>query len=255
MTAHRPAPHSLRAAIGRLLGPGVAERSGPDGVRLGIDLVHVPRIAALMARHGERWLADHFTERERDQLAVVRGTPTATVAGRIAAKESFIKVLAPTGQLVLTRDIEVLRGPGGAPLVHPRGSALRQLRAHGIDRWTVSITHEGEWALAVAAGCHPTPSPAPLSAPPQPASESGVLMERIAAWIQSKNPELDRPVTPQEDLIEGRLIDSLDFLEFIYLLEDVSGTTIDLQEVSVDDFRSLDRIRERFLGHPAPATP
>lgn len=253
MTTHHPAAQPLTAAIDQLLGPGGAEPHSRDGVRLGVDLVHVPRIAQLMERHGERWLADHFTERERDQLAVVRGTPTATVAGRIAAKESFIKVLAPAGQLVLTRDVEVLRGPGGAPLVHPRGSALRQLRAHGIDRWTVSITHEGEWALAVAAGCHPPPFPA---SPPaaRSASEPGVLMERIAAWIQAKNPGLDRPVTPQEDLIEGRLIDSLDFLEFIYLLEDVSGRTIDLQEVSVDDFRTLERIRERFLGHLAPAT-
>lgn len=72
-------------------------------------------------------------------------------------------------------------------------------------------------------------------------------MKQIAEWIQTKNPELDREPDPQEDLIEGRLIDSLDFLEFIYLLESVSGRTIDLTEVSVDDFRTLERIEERFL--------
>ncbi|MEU3606035.1 acyl carrier protein [Streptomyces sp. NPDC035033] len=77
-------------------------------------------------------------------------------------------------------------------------------------------------------------------------------MERVIAWIHEKNPGLDGPIGRDEDLIEARLIDSLDFLEFIYLLESVSGRTIDLQEVSIDDFCTLDRIQERFLT-PAEA--
>ncbi|AXI76497.1 acyl carrier protein [Peterkaempfera bronchialis] len=72
-------------------------------------------------------------------------------------------------------------------------------------------------------------------------------MQQIAEWIRSKNPELDREPGPQDDLIEARLIDSLDFLEFIYLLESVSGQVIDLQHVSIDDFRTLERIEQRFL--------
>ncbi|MFF2780465.1 acyl carrier protein [Streptomyces sp. NPDC058052] len=73
-------------------------------------------------------------------------------------------------------------------------------------------------------------------------------MERVAAWLQEKNPGLDGPVDADEDLIEARLIDSMDFLEFIDLLEDISGTSIDLQEVTIDDFRTLARVRERFLA-------
>ncbi|MFH9959413.1 acyl carrier protein [Streptomyces roseolus] len=72
-------------------------------------------------------------------------------------------------------------------------------------------------------------------------------MERLTAWIQDKNPGLEGPVDAHEDLIEARLIDSMDFLEFIDLLEDISGTSIDLQEVTIDDFRTLARVRERFL--------
>ncbi|MFG2824427.1 acyl carrier protein [Kitasatospora sp. NPDC048365] len=79
-------------------------------------------------------------------------------------------------------------------------------------------------------------------------------MQQISEWIASKNPGLDRAVDPAEDLIEGRLIDSLDFLEFIYLLENVSGQPIDLTEVTVDDFRTLDRIQERFLAPAAQGT-
>ncbi|MFF6788034.1 acyl carrier protein [Streptomyces filamentosus] len=72
-------------------------------------------------------------------------------------------------------------------------------------------------------------------------------MERVAAWLREKNPGLEGPIDADEDLIEARLIDSMDFLEFIDLLEDLSGTSIDLQEVTIDDFRTLGRVRERFL--------
>ncbi|MER5864809.1 acyl carrier protein [Kitasatospora sp. NPDC002040] len=77
-------------------------------------------------------------------------------------------------------------------------------------------------------------------------------MERIVSWLHEKNPGLDGPIGTEEDLIEARLIDSMDFLEFISLLEQISGSEIDLQEVTIDDFRTLDRVQQRFLT-PAPA--
>ncbi|MFJ5833430.1 acyl carrier protein [Streptomyces sp. NPDC093089] len=78
-------------------------------------------------------------------------------------------------------------------------------------------------------------------------------MERISDWLHEKNPGLDGPIDADEDLIEARLIDSMDFLEFIDLLEDMSGSTIDLQEVTIDDFRTLNRVRARFLDTTGPA--
>ena len=72
-------------------------------------------------------------------------------------------------------------------------------------------------------------------------------MERVAAWIQEKNPGLDGPIDADEDLIEARLIDSMDFLEFIDLLEVDRRAGDVLQEVTIDDFRTLARVRERFL--------
>ncbi|MFB6887859.1 acyl carrier protein [Kitasatospora sp. NPDC056327] len=79
-------------------------------------------------------------------------------------------------------------------------------------------------------------------------------MQRITEWIEQKNPDLREEILPDTDLIEARLINSLDFLEFIYLLEQVSGRSVDLDRVTVDDFRSLDRIREVFLTGPATTT-
>ncbi|WP_371675964.1 acyl carrier protein [Streptomyces sp. NBC_01276] len=73
-------------------------------------------------------------------------------------------------------------------------------------------------------------------------------MDRIATWLHEKNPGLDGPIGTDEDLIEARLIDSMDFLEFVDLLEELSGATIDLQEVTIDDFRTLDSVQKRFLS-------
>ncbi|MFJ9824785.1 acyl carrier protein [Streptomyces sp. NPDC101160] len=73
-------------------------------------------------------------------------------------------------------------------------------------------------------------------------------MDRVAAWLHEKNPGLDGPIDADEDLIEARLIDSMDFLEFIDLLEELSGSSIDLEEVTIDDFRTLSRVQERFLS-------
>lgn len=73
-------------------------------------------------------------------------------------------------------------------------------------------------------------------------------MDRVTAWLHEKNPGLDGPIDTDEDLIEARLIDSMDFLEFIDLLEELSGSSIDLEEVTIDDFRTLGRVQERFLS-------
>ncbi len=78
-------------------------------------------------------------------------------------------------------------------------------------------------------------------------------MDSITAWLHEKNPGLTGTVAPDEDLIEARLIDSMDFLEFIDLLEELSSSSIDLQEVTIDDFRTLDRIQRTFLTPSIPS--
>jgi acyl carrier protein len=72
----------------------------------------------------------------------------------------------------------------------------------------------------------------------------------IREWIVSRlrNQQGSAPVLDLDtDLIEGRLIDSLDFADFLFLLEEISGRPITLSEVDVDDFRTLRKIEARFL--------
>jgi acyl carrier protein len=72
-------------------------------------------------------------------------------------------------------------------------------------------------------------------------------VEEIISWLKEKNPELSGEIPADADLIETRMIESLNFLEFICLLEEISGKLIDIGSLSVDDFRTLERIGAAFL--------
>jgi holo-[acyl-carrier protein] synthase len=118
-------------------------------VGLGIDLVEVARIGALLERHPERFLARICRAGEAD---LARGaTLDQHVAGLFAAKEAVLKALG-TGwaEGVGFRDVEVVRGPGGAPGVRLHGAAAEHARRLGGDRVHLSITHERTHAAAVA---------------------------------------------------------------------------------------------------------
>jgi len=79
----------------------------------------------------------------------------------------------------------------------------------------------------------------------------GLPAERVAAvegWIRSKKRGPgDVRIEPDTDLIENRLIDSLDFAEFLFFLEEITGKEIDLETVDVNAFRTLRSIEARFL--------
>lgn len=52
--------------------------------------------------------------------------------------------------------------------------------------------------------------------------------------------------SPDTDLFESGLLDSLSFVDLLVSLEHEFGTTIGLDDLEVDNFRSIDRIA-RFL--------
>jgi acyl carrier protein len=68
----------------------------------------------------------------------------------------------------------------------------------------------------------------------------------VVEFLRSKHPDLER-IDPQLDLIENRILDSLHFVEFMYLLEEMTGQEISLEEVSAEDFRTLAAIRAKFF--------
>ena len=101
-----------------------------------------------MARFGDRFSKRVLTPAEE---AYVRNRPQ-TLAGRWAAKEAVSKVLGLGVRGIGWRDIEVERLPTGAPAIRLHGRAARRAEQLEMGRIAVSISHEADYAVAVAYG-------------------------------------------------------------------------------------------------------
>ena len=121
----------------------------PEGTtELGIDIIKVDRIAAALRRFGDRFPRRVLTDAEQ---RYVRNRPP-NFAGRWAAKEAVSKVLGLGVRGVGWRDIEIARLPTGQPSVKLHGRAKARAEQLGMARIAVSISHEGEYAVAIALG-------------------------------------------------------------------------------------------------------
>jgi holo-[acyl-carrier protein] synthase len=117
-------------------------------IGIGMDATEIDRIAATIARYGDRFLRRIFTEGEI-AYATRRRDPVPHFAGRFAAKEAAMKALG-TGhsQGVLWRDIEVVRAPGGPPQLRFHGGAGRRFAMLKANSSLRTITHSEPLALA-----------------------------------------------------------------------------------------------------------
>jgi holo-[acyl-carrier protein] synthase len=128
---------------------GSAGISPPPGTtELGIDIIRVDRIKGTLAKFGRRFARRVLTESE-DRY--VRDRPE-NFAGRWAAKEAVSKVLGLGVRGVGWTEIEIQRLPTGAPAVRLHGRAARRAEQLGMDRIAVSISHEDDYAVAIAFG-------------------------------------------------------------------------------------------------------
>ncbi|HXI45524.1 MAG TPA: holo-ACP synthase [Candidatus Acidoferrales bacterium] len=119
---------------------------------VGIDIIKVDRIRASIERFGERFAKRVLTAHEQ---RYVRMRPE-TFAGRWAAKEAVSKVLGLGVRGIGWRDIEVERLPTGQPHVRLHGRAAARAEQLGMDRIALSISHESDYAVAIAFGIRTT---------------------------------------------------------------------------------------------------
>jgi len=125
---------------------GIAAPLGTS--ELGIDIIKVARIRDALAKFGRRFPRRVLTDAE-DRY--VRDRPE-TFAGRWAAKEAVSKVLGLGVRGIGWRDIEIERLPTGQPSVRLHGRAAARAEQLEMSRIAVSITHEAEYAVAIAFG-------------------------------------------------------------------------------------------------------
>jgi holo-[acyl-carrier protein] synthase len=116
---------------------------------IGIDLVKTDRIAALLARWGERFETRVFTVGEREFCAQ-RKDRASCLAMRFAAKEAFVKALGlGLRSPVLWLDMEVTRNELGRPGISLSERALKYCRDSGIRSWYLSLTDDGGYGAAI----------------------------------------------------------------------------------------------------------
>ena len=129
-----------------------ADPALPGITELGIDIIKVERIRASLERFGSRFTQRVLTPSEQ---RYVRARPE-TMAGRWAAKEAVSKVLGLGVRGIGWRDIEIERLPTGQPAVRLHGRAQIRAEQLGMGRIAVTISHEADYAVAMAFGLRTT---------------------------------------------------------------------------------------------------
>src|SRR4051794_19364705 len=129
-----------------------ADRALAGITELGIDIIKVDRIRASLERFGSRFTGRVLTPSEQ---RYVRDRPE-TMAGRWAAKEAVSKVLGLGVRGIGWRDIEIERLPTGQPAVRLHGRAQARAEQLGMGRIAVTISHEADYAVAMAFGVRMT---------------------------------------------------------------------------------------------------
>ena len=111
---------------------------------IGIDLIKLDRMKHLMERFGEKALSKFLSP---DEIALVKNPKTA--AGFWAVKEACAKALGTgIGAECGFHDIVISKTPKGAPTLT---LAPRIVETFRITDTSVSITHDGDYAVAVVA--------------------------------------------------------------------------------------------------------
>jgi len=111
---------------------------------IGIDLIKTSRMNSLMERFGDKALVKFLNEEE---ILLVKNYKTA--AGFWAVKEACSKALGVgIGADCAFHDIKISKTKKGAPIIK---LSLKVMEKFNIKDTSVSITHDGEYAIAVVA--------------------------------------------------------------------------------------------------------
>ena len=109
---------------------------------LGIDIIKTSRMASLMERFGEKSLQRFLCDEE---IKSIKNHKSA--AGYWAAKEAFSKALGTgIGAQCSFKDIKIYKDERGAPKI---ALSHKIITAFSITDAALSITHDGEYAVAV----------------------------------------------------------------------------------------------------------
>ena len=114
---------------------------------IGTDIIEIARIEKAIKRWGEGFLQRVYTNSEL-RLCHMK---TPSLAARFAGKEAVIKALG-SDRGFIWREIEILSDSIGKPLVRLYGKAQSLADDLGLDNLAISLSHSGEYAIALVIG-------------------------------------------------------------------------------------------------------
>jgi holo-[acyl-carrier protein] synthase len=112
-------------------------------------MVRIAEVREAVERHGDAYLSRVFTLGELGYCRSRGAGLWESLAARFAAKEAAAKALDVGDGVFDLRDVEVIRSHSGACALQLHGRAQRRARKARLSGWSVSLTHEGEYAAAV----------------------------------------------------------------------------------------------------------
>lgn len=110
-------------------------------IKVGCDLVHLPKFQEAAQKGGKRFLEKTFTSHELSHAA-----SPESLAGIFAAKEAVIKALGLN--IGDWQGVEIVKHPSTRPLAR-----VFELKKYKVLTHDLSISHNGEYAFAVAVFC------------------------------------------------------------------------------------------------------
>lgn len=127
---------------------------------IGTDICDVRRIAATLARRGERFaekvLGPQEIEVFRFRRSKVEGRGVRYLATRFSAKEAFSKAIGLGLHMPMTwRDCEILNHPSGQPYIRLHAALAQWFEARRLQAH-VTVTDESDYAASFVVVEHKT---------------------------------------------------------------------------------------------------
>ncbi len=114
---------------------------------IGIDIVHVDRIRRWIENQA---ILERFFHPDEIETARSRNKGMAlSLAARFAAKEAFGKALGSGLAHFALKEVAVVNDQLGRPVMRLEGAARREYERHGGGTIHISMTHEGDNAVAL----------------------------------------------------------------------------------------------------------
>jgi acyl carrier protein len=70
----------------------------------------------------------------------------------------------------------------------------------------------------------------------------------IDEFLKAKCPD-SGPIAETDDLVETGVLNSMHFVELLYLIEEELDQEISMDDVTTEDFRTIANIKARFFPH------